>query len=183
LKNDPFQGTVDVIWLDDGAVSGGAPDAVLAPANTLTPFGFAVYPDGTALVTLAHTSQVGLFRNGAFTAVIEVGQTADCWMTRAGKYVFTANAGSGTISRLIGTGNNVFVDSTVAAKIPTGAPLDIDTQAGVLGVIDHGAGESHLTLFTYDVFGELTASGTPITLGVPNATGVAIMAPAEPPAY
>jgi hypothetical protein len=183
LKNDPFQGTVDVIRLDDGAVAGGAPDAVLAPANTLTPFGFAVYPDGTALVTLAHTSQVGLFRNGAFTAVIEVGQTADCWMTRAGKYVFTANAGSGTISRLIGTGNNVFVDSTVAAKIPTGAPLDIDTQAGVLGVIDHGAGESHLTLFTYDVFGELTRSGTPITLGVPNATGVAIMAPAEPPAY
>jgi DNA-binding beta-propeller fold protein YncE len=184
LKNDPLQGTVDVVRLDDhGAVAGGAPDAVLAPANTLTPFGFAVYPDGTALVTLAHTSQVGLFRNGAFAAVIEAGQTADCWMTRAGKYVFTANTGSGTISRLIGTGDNVFVDSTAAARIPTGAPADIDTQAGVLGVIDHGAGQSHLTLFTYDVFGELTASGTPITLGVPNATGVAIMAPAGPPAY
>jgi hypothetical protein len=184
LKDDPERGTVDVIRLDDdGAVAGGAPDAVLASAGTLTPFGFAVYPDGTALVTLAHSSQIGLFRDGAFADVIELGQVAGCWMTRVGKYIFTANTGSGTLSRLVGTGNNVFVDSTVAARIPTGAPLDIDTQAGVLGVIDHGAGESHLTLFSYDVFGELTPSGTPITLGVPNATGVAIMAPAEPPAY
>jgi DNA-binding beta-propeller fold protein YncE len=153
---------------------------VLAPAGTLTPFGFAVYPDGTALVTLAHSSQAGLFRNGAFTAIIAVGQTADCWMTRVGKYVFTANTGSGTLSRLIGTGNHVFVDNPVAASIVTGgAPADIDAQAGVLGVIDGGAGPSHLSLFTYNEFGELAASGSPITLGVPNANGVAILAPAD----
>jgi hypothetical protein len=180
LKNDPDPGTVDVVTLDDGAVTGAAPDAVLAPAGTLTPFGFAAYPDGTALVTLAHSSQAGLFRNGAFTAVIAVGQTADCWMTRVGKYVFTANTGSGTISRLIGTGNHVFVDNPVAASIVTGgAPADIDAQAGVLGVIDGGAGQSHLSLFTYNEFGELAASGTPIALGVPNANGVAILAPAD----
>jgi hypothetical protein len=178
LKNDPDPGTVDVVTLDDGAVTGAAPDAVLAPAGTLTPFGFAAYPDGTALVTLAHSSQAGLFRNGAFTTVIAVGQMADCWMTRVGKYVFTANTGSGTISRLIGTGNHVFVDNPVAASIVTGgAPADIDAQAGVLGVIDGGAGQSHLSLFTYNEFGELAASGTPITLGVPNANGVAILAP------
>jgi hypothetical protein len=180
LKNDPDPGTVDVVTLDDGAVTGAAPDAVLAPAGTLTPFGFAVYPDGTALVTLAHTSQAGLFRNGAFTAVIAVGQAADCWMTRVGKYVFTANTGSRTISRLIGTGNHIFVDSPVAASIASGgAPADLDAQAGVLGVIDGGAGQSHLSLFTYNEFGELAASGTPITLGVPNANGVAILAPAD----
>jgi hypothetical protein len=187
LKNDPLQGTVDVVRLDDnGAVAGSAPDAVLAPAGTLTPFGFSAYPDGTALVTLAHSSQVGLFRDGGFTTAIDLGvgsTISDCWSTRAGKYVFTADTGSHTISRLIGTGNNIFVDNAVAAAIATGAPADIDAQAGVLGVIDHGAGQSHLTLFGYDVFGELTATGTPITLGVPNATGVAIMAPAEPPAY
>jgi len=28
-------------------------DAVSAPAGTLTPFGFSVYPDGTAVITLA----------------------------------------------------------------------------------------------------------------------------------
>jgi hypothetical protein len=180
LKTDPVPGTVDVLQLEKGALTGAAPDAVSAPAGTLTPFGFAVYPDGTAVVTLAHTSEAGLFRDGAFTAVTHVGQTADCWATRVGKYVFTANTGSATISRLIGTGNNVFVDSPIAASIATGgAPADLDARTGILGVIDHGAGQSHLSLFTYNEFGELAASGTPITLGVANANGVAIMSPAD----
>ena len=180
LKTDPDPGTVDVVSLDEGAVTGGLPVAVSAPAGTLTPFGFSVYPDGTAVVTLAHSSQTGLFRNGAFAAVINVGQTADCWMTRTGKYLFTANTGSGTISRLIGTGNHIFVDNPVAASIATGgAPADIDAHTGVLGVIDHVAGQSHLSLFTYNKFGELAASGAPITLGVVNANGVAIMSPAD----
>jgi hypothetical protein len=180
LKTDPDPGTVDLLALDDGALTGAAPAAVSAPAGTLTPFGFSVYPDGTAVVTLAHSSEAGLFRNGAFTAVTHVGQTADCWTARAGKYIFTANTGSGTISRLIGTGNNVFVDSPVAASLATGgAPSDIDARTGILGVIDHGAGQSHLSLFRYNEFGELAASGTPITLGVANANGVAIMPPAD----
>ena len=49
----------------------------------------------------------------------------------------------------------------MAASITTGgAPADIDADEGVLGVIDHGAGQSHLSLFTYNKFGELTASGS-----------------------
>src|SRR5207302_3609629 len=169
LKTDPLPGTVDTVPLRNGAVTGAAPDAVSAPAGTLTPFGFSVYPDGTAVITLAHSSQDGLFRDGAFTSVIGAGQAAPCWMTRAGKYVFTANTGSRTVSRLIGTGNNVFVDSLVAASISTGgAPADLDAASGILGVIDHGAGQSHLSLFTYNEFGELTASGSPIIVGVPN---------------
>jgi len=184
LKTDPDPGTVDVILLQEGAVTGAAPAAASAPAGTLTPFGFSVYPDGTAVVTLAHSNQAGLFRDGAFASVTAVGQAADCWTTRAGKYVFTANTGSKTISRLIGTGDNVFVDSAVAASIATGgAPTDIDTEQGVLGVIDHGAGQSHLSLFTYNAFGELTASGTPITLGVANANGVAILPPSDVDAH
>ena len=47
----------------------------------------------------------------------------------------------------------------------------------MLGVIDGGAGQTHLSLFTYNAFGELTASGTPITLGVPAANGIAIVPP------
>jgi hypothetical protein len=81
---------------------------------------------------------------------------------------------------LIGTGNNVFVDSPVAASVTTGgAPADLDADAGVLGVIDHGSGQSHLSLFRYNAFGELTADGTPITVGVANASGVAIMQPGD----
>jgi hypothetical protein len=176
LKTDPDPGTVDLVALDEGRVTGAVPTTVSAPQGTLTPFGFAAYPDGTAVITLAHSSQDGLFRNGAFTSVVNAGQAADCWMTRVGKYVFTANTGSKTISRLIGTGGHVFVDSQVAATIGTGgAPADIDADAGVLGVIDHGAGQTHLSLFNYNEFGELTAQGTPITVGVPDANGVAIL--------
>jgi hypothetical protein len=176
LKTDPDPGTVDVVQLQDGAISGAPAVAVSAPAGSLTPFGFAVYPDGTAVITLAHSNQDGLFRDGAFTAVVGAGQAADCWATRVGKYVFTANTGSKTISRLIGTGNNVFVDSPLAASITTGgAPADLDAAAGILSVIDHGAGQSHLSFFRYNQFGELTAAGTPITVGVANANGVAIV--------
>src|SRR5215831_1887562 len=131
LKTDPDPGTVDIIPLDHGGISGG-PVAVSAPAGTLTPFGFSVYPDGTAVVTLAHSNQDGLFRNGAFTAVTAAGQGAPCWTTRVGKYIFTANAASKTISRLVGTGTSVFIDAPVAAQIPTGGPSDIDADSGVL---------------------------------------------------
>jgi hypothetical protein len=180
LKTDPDPGTVDIVPLHDGAVTGAAPVAVSAPEGTLTPFGFSVYDDGTALITLAHSNQDGLFRNGAFTSVAAAGQGAPCWTTKAGKYVFTANAASKTISRVVGTGNHVFVDSPVAATITTGGgPSDIDADEGVLGVIDHATGQSHLSLFTYNKFGELTPSGAPMNLGVANANGVAIMAPTE----
>lgn len=179
LKTDPIPGTVDVVALDRGRTVSSAPTAVSAPAGTLTPFGFAVYPDGTALITLAHSSQDGLFRDGAFTAIVAADQVAPCWMTRVGKYVFTANTGSLTISRLIATGNNIFVDGLIAAHTPGGAPSDIDARHGVLGVIDHGAGQSHLTLFTYNRFGELTSTGSAITLGVPNANGVTIVPPSK----
>jgi hypothetical protein len=179
LKTDPDPGTVDSIALeDDGAVSDALPAAVSAPAGSLTPFGFSVYPDGSAVITLAHSNQDGLFRNGTFTKIIDAGQAAPCWMTRAGKYLFTANTGSKTISRLIATGNNVFVDAVVAANVTGGgSPSDIDSGNGVLGVIDRGAGLAHLSLFTYNGFGELTASGAPIALGAPAANGIAIVPP------
>jgi DNA-binding beta-propeller fold protein YncE len=181
LKADPDPGTVDVVSLERGRVTENAPAAVSAPAGSLTPFGFAPDGDGTALMTLAHSNQDALFRNGSFASVVAAGQAASCWMTRDGKYVFVANTGSRTLSRLIGTGSHVFVDAPIAASVVTGgAPADIDASAGVLGVIDHGAGQSHLSLFTYNVFGELTASGAPITLGVPDANGVAILTARAP---
>ena len=182
LKTDPTPGTVDVVsLLTDGAVAGGAPTSVSAPDQTLTPFGFSAYPDGTAVITLAHSSEDGLFRNGAFASVVHAGQTAPCWTTRLGKYVFTANTGSQTISRLIGTGSNIFVDNAVAAHIVTGgAPSDIDGARRTVAVIDHVSGVSHLSLFTADEFGALSAHGTPIDIGAANANGVAVVPPASP---
>jgi len=176
LKTDPTPGTVDVVSLADGAVS-GSPAAVPGPTGSLAPFGFSVYHDGSAIITLAHSAQDGLFRNGAFvTEIGTAGQLGPCWTTRVGKYVFVVNTGTKTISRLIGTGNHVFIDAAVAATVTTGGnPLDPDADGGVLGVIDHGAGQSHLSLFHYNAFGELSASGSPISIAVADGNGVAIM--------
>jgi hypothetical protein len=49
----------------------------------------------------------------------------------------------------------------------------------VLGVIDHGAGQSHLTIFSYNAFGEFLPAGATITVGVSNANGVAILSPRD----
>src|SRR5262249_50264417 len=163
-KTDPDPGTVDIVALDRGRVTASAPKAVSAPQGTLTPFGFVTYPDGTALITLAHSNQDGLFRDGAFTSVVAARQTASGLMTRVGKYVFVANTGSGTISRLVGTGTNIFIDAVIAARIPTGAPADIDADSGMVGVIDHVAGQSNLSTFTYNRFGELAANGPSINV-------------------
>jgi hypothetical protein len=184
LKTDPIPGTVDVITLNnDGAILGSA-TAVSSPSGTLTPFGFSTYPDGTALITLAHSGHDGLFRNGAFTAIVNSGgQAGNCWTTRIGKYVLIVNTGSRTITRALGSGSNIFIDSAVATSITTGgSPTDTDADNGYLGVIDHSGGAgatSHLSVFTYNGFAELTASGSAIDLGIPNANGVAIMGPQD----
>jgi hypothetical protein len=183
LKTDPTPGTVDVIPLRNGAIF-GTPSVVSAPSGALAPFGFSVYPDGTALITLAHSGQDGLFRNGAFrTLITSGGQAGNCWTTRIGKYVFIVNTGSRTITRAVGTGNNIFLDNVIAASIVTGgSPTDTDADGGYLGVIDHTSGSgatSHLTMFTYNRFGELSVSGSVLDLGVPDANGLAIMKPAH----
>jgi hypothetical protein len=179
IKTDPIPGTVDVIHLNGGAAFGAA-DAVSAPAGTLTPFGFSVYPDGAAVITLAHSGHDGLFRDGEFKSIaVSGGQAGNCWTTRAGKYVFIVNTGSQTISRVVGTGSNIFVDSAVAATVTAGgSPTDTDSGGGYLAVIDHTSGpgaDSHLSVFTYNFFGELTASGNPVDLKVPSANGVSVM--------
>ena len=179
LKNDPDPGAVDVVFLNHGRIAGAVPTAVPAPAGTLAPFGFAVYPDGTALIMLAHSNQNGIFRDGAFVALADSGQTANCWATRVGKYVFTANTGSRTLGRAVGTGSHAFLDRAVAATVATGNPTDLDATDGLLAVIDHGAGQSHLTFFSDNAFGELTARGAAISIGATNANGVALMSPSD----
>jgi hypothetical protein len=55
----------------------------------------------------------------------------------------------------------------------------MDTDSGALGVINHGGSESHLSIFSYNAFGELVPAGATITVGVANANGVAILSPRD----
>ena len=79
IKTDPNPGTVDVIALRRGRISGAAPTAVSAPQGSLAPFGFSTYPDGTALITLAHSDQDGLFRDGAVAAAAKIDNRLALW--------------------------------------------------------------------------------------------------------
>ena len=171
---EPAPGTVDVVPLRGGAVSDARPVAVPAPEGSLTPFGFVANGDGSALVTLAGSDENALFRGDAFVDVAPAGQGAPCWMARAGQYVFVANTGGLTIGRILGTGQHVFVDATVAAAVPTGGPADVDAADSVLAVVDHGGGRAHLSLFDFNAFGEL-GRPTTITLGSASANGVALL--------
>ena len=136
-------------------------DPVSAPANTLTPFGFSVYPDGAAVITLAHSGHDRLFRDGAFKSIsVSGGQAGNCWTTRVGKYVFIVNTGSKTISRVLGTGTNVFVDSAVAATVTAGgSPTDTMQEAVTLLslTILRAPARIPITFFPTTYF-ELTAS-------------------------
>src|SRR5271154_6623807 len=60
LKTDPTPGTVDVIPLDEAGAINGTVTPVAGPAGSLTPFGFTVTGPDSALITLAHSGQVGL---------------------------------------------------------------------------------------------------------------------------
>jgi hypothetical protein len=176
LKTDPSPGTVDIISLNNGGAISGTVKPVAGPTGSQTPFGFTVFNDGSSLITLAHSNQLGLFRNDMFVDVIQSGQNAPCWATHDGKYVFVVNAASHTVSRLITTGQNIFIDAEVAASIKSGSPTDTDQNDHTLVVLDHTT-TSHLNFFSIDPFGELQAQGTPLDLGVANANGVALMAP------
>jgi len=46
----------------------------------------------------------------------------------------------------------------------------------MLAVVDHGGGQSHLSLSACNRFGELTPAGTPVSIGVTDANSVAILA-------
>lgn len=178
LKTDPNPGTINIIPLrEDGSVSKKV-KAVGAPPNTLTPFGFNVMEDGTALITLAHSNNIGLFRDNKFVDVISISQNAPCWATSIDKYIFTVNTGSKTVTRYVSTGQNIFVDGIVATSLfPTGNPTDAYQNNGYLAIIDHSNTTSHLNFFSVNEFGEITSNGDSVDIDVPNANGVTILVP------
>lgn len=125
--------TIDSYTLDD---QGYASQPVAHPASGAVPFGFKVNASDVAFVVEASGS-VSSYRVGeegrfsTITASLPLGQKAPCWLatTGDGRYVFTANAGSGTISSLtVGHGGQLSLLNPVAGTLA--APLDMALSAG-----------------------------------------------------
>lgn len=171
-------GAIQFVPLRAGAAHGTAV-AVTLPADTRdTPFGL-VTRGSNAYVTIAGSDSIALVKNGQFEASASTGtpggagQHSPCWIAVAGPYLFSTNSPSRSISRLLAFGDNVVLDSPVAAQTG-GIPIDVAARDRVLAVIERtDAGLSQLTQYRIDEDGNLTQTATtPIPVA---ASGVAIV--------
>jgi hypothetical protein len=172
-------GAIEVADLREGAVVGPAV-AVQIPADSDTPFGL-VTRGGNGYVTIAHSDEISLIKNGQLVALAATGsgfpngpgQQAPCWVTLVGPYLFTSNSPSHTISRLVATGHNIVLEAPVVAHT-SGSPIDIAADGSLLALVeDNGNGQAHLTQFRIDDDGDLVQVAT--TAIGSAANGVAIV--------
>jgi hypothetical protein len=157
----------------DGAVIGHAAlvSNIPTPAsNDNTPFGL-VTRGNDAYVTIAHSNEISLVRNGAVLTVISSSEPSPCWLALDGPFLFSSNSPAFNISRYAVYGQKIVSDAAVAASLGTGnAPTDIAQRVGLVAVIDGGG---HLSIVSVDEDGNLTRKGVAAISSVAN--GVAIV--------
>jgi hypothetical protein len=167
----------------DGAVSGnptlvaGIPSDAGKAVNGNEPFGM-VTSGKDAYVTIAHLNQVALVRKDAIVNSGITTQTAPCWATITGPYLFTSNTASQNLSRFVIHGRNIVPDAAVASPQNfAGNVTDNASGSGLVAAIDGAGGftgTSHLTIIDMDEDGNLTNAG--ISGVIPGAiNGVAIV--------
>jgi 6-phosphogluconolactonase (cycloisomerase 2 family) len=123
---------IDVYHVD---VAGRAQPPVINASDGPKPFGFGFTPSGELVVSEAADSAASAYaiseqgRLASITASILNTQQAACWLVVAedGRYAFTANAGSGTLSSYdIGPEGQLSLDSAIAGVTGAGShPVDM----------------------------------------------------------
>ena len=120
---------VDTFQVGEDGVAG---DVTTHPSAGVTPFGFAFTRDGTLIVSEAAGGAVNASSASSYdvsqddfaliSAAVPTQQTAACWAvaTKNGKYAYTANAGSGSLS-LYGVGRDGGLTLLSSAAGSTGA--------------------------------------------------------------
>ncbi|HUO29345.1 MAG TPA: hypothetical protein VMU80_09015 [Bryobacteraceae bacterium] len=138
-----------------GGVIGNATPVANIPSNVNTPFGL-VTSGNNAYVTIAHANEISLVRNSAILTTTSSGtQMAPCWLTLVGPFLYSSNSPSMSISRYAVFGQRIVQVDAVAATL-NGAPTDIASSDGLVGVIDGSGSISHLSIFAIDDDGNLT---------------------------
>ena len=147
----------------------GAP--VLNPSSGSTPFGFAFDRHGHAIVSEAFGGAPGasavssyqINRNGisVVSPSVATTQTAACWIaiSNNGKYAYTTNAGSGSISSyaIAEDGSLTLLDP--AAGLTGSAPVDMafSNNGQTLYALANGA--HTISIFSMNAEGSLSAQG------------------------
>jgi hypothetical protein len=145
---------IETVELSERAVTGTPTLISNIPSNVNAPFGL-VTRGAKAYVTIAHANEISLVRHDTVLTTTGSGtQSAPCWVTLAGPYLFSANSPSKSVSRYIVFGNKIVQDAAVAASF-NGNPTDIASGDGLIAVIDGNGTASHLSIFKVDSEGNL----------------------------
>jgi hypothetical protein len=164
---------IETVNLSDGAVSGVPTLVQNIPSNVNTPFGLVTRGDD-AYVTIAHANEISLVRSGTVLTVTGSGtQSAPCWLTLVGPFLFSSNSPSMSVSRYAVYGQKIVQDAAVAAML-NGDPTDIASAGGLVAVIDGSGTFTHLSIFSVDEDGNLTLLQAADTISG-AANGVAVV--------
>jgi hypothetical protein len=158
-----------------GAVNGSTKLVANIPSNINAPFGLATRGDD-AYVTIAHANEISLVRNDAVLTVTSSGtQSAPCWVTLDGPFLFSANSPSHSVSRYAVYGEKIVQDAAVVATF-SGNPTDITYRSDLAAVIDANGSISHVSIFKVDGNGNFTLKAQ-ATINSAATNGVAIVRP------
>jgi hypothetical protein len=161
---------VEIVGLRAGAVAGSAIPVEIPPGSN-TPLGL-VTRGANGYVTIAHSDEVGLVKNGELVALTGSGtQHAPCWLALVGAYLYSSNSPSHSVSRYVVSGSSVTLDEAIVAATG-GAPTDIAAAGRSVALLDGGA-QTHLTQFDVDDAGDLHQRA--LTLVVNGANGVGVI--------
>jgi hypothetical protein len=106
-------------------------------------------------VTIAHANEISLVRHDTVLTTTGSGtQSAPCWVTLVGPFLFSANSPSKSVSRYVVFGDKIVQDAAVVASF-NGNPTDIASGDGLVAVIDGNGTVSHLSIFKADSEGNL----------------------------
>ncbi len=145
----------------------GMPSAtpVTTTSNGAGPFGFLFDQQGNLLVAEAGSGAVSSYRildNGMLQVIspsVANGQVATCWIAGNGRFAFTANTGSGTLSGYeLEMGKGAVELDAAAAGLGN---LDIDTAISIDGrfLYTLNVGNGSIGMFRIDADGGLTDLG------------------------
>jgi len=145
---------IETVELSGGAVTGLPKLVSNIPSNVNAPFGLVTRGD-KAYVTIAHANEISLVRHDEVLTVTGSGtQSAPCWVTLVGPFLFSSNSPSMSVSRYVVFADKIVQDAAVAASL-NGNPTDIASGDGVIAVIDGNGPVSHLSIFKVDAEGNL----------------------------
>lgn len=163
--------------IDTYAVENGlAGTPVLNPSAGTTPFGFAFDRHDHAIVSEAASGSVSSYNidsgelNVISSAVVNT-QAAACWIaiSNNGKYAYTTNAASGTISsyRIAEDGTLTLLNATAGVIGAGSSPVDMAFSNNGQTLFALANGAHTISIFQMNADGSLTTQGAvPVPVGV-----------------